>query len=419
MFRVTCVSRRLDGGAFHLSPGENELVNKRAPVVLRGSLATIWEQMLVLHELTAAEQRTAFGRMERSAQTRFAGLLATFYDGGLVELHPDDQPLDVTLRNPQLLKLHLELTHRCNFSCKACYLGHRLRPSNGEYRDEGTTEDWIRVIRDGAELGCSFATVTGGEPFLRKDIFDILEALSNENIISEINTNGSVITPQIADKLTSVLISSIAISIYGHDRESAHQYTNNGAGNAAALKAIRLLKERRLPMNIKYFSTLGTAAGADRLRRELEEIGVNLQVRQNNIHGDIFQGRQLSEGWQVLGMERSNVVQKHELPCHPSRSELTVEPNGNIRACPKISVYFGNAFETGLKEVWRRSSEMAEFRKFWIDYCEEEGFVKNSTPGSLCPASKMLSRPNGYRDFQKRWNTWQNGGQLVQIDSQR
>lgn len=419
MFRVTCVSRRLDDGDFQLFRSEDQKIDKQSPVLLRGQLASVWEQMLNLHARTTEEQRAAFKQMERPAQVRFASLLSAFYNGGLVELHPDDQPLDVTLKNPQLLKLHLELTHRCNFGCDACYLGHRLRRSNGEYRDEGSTADWIRAIRDAADLGCSFSTVTGGEPFLRKDILDILDALSNEGIISEVNTNASTITPQIADRLASLLISSISISIYGFDRGSAQQYTGNGAGHVAALRAIRLLKDRQVPTYLKYFATRQNIGGADQLQKELEEIGVPIQIRAHQIHGDIFEGRQLGDPWQVAELEHSNVVQKTELPCHPSRSELTIEPNGDIRACPKISVYFGNAFETGLKEVWRRSSDMTAFRKFWIDYCKEEGFVKDSTPGSLCPASQMLTKPNGYQDFQSRWNTWQNGGQLVQINLQR
>jgi len=99
---------------------------------------------------------------------------------------------------------------------------------------------------------------------------------------------------------------------------------------------------------------------------------------------------------------------------------LNIEPDGRIRACPKIGVHFGNVFQDGLKNVWHRSSDVDAFRSFWVDYCKQEGFVQGASHGSLCPASAMLSKPNGLSQFRSRWQSWQQEEErYVQIGSPR
>ena len=90
-------------------------------------------------------------------------------------------------------------------------------------------------------------------------------------------------------------------------------------------------------------------------------------------------------------------------PNNPTGTVLNIEPDGRIRACPKVSVHFGNVFRDGLRHVWERSSEMAGFRAFWIDYCKTAGFEKGTKHDVLCPAAAMLSQPEGLTQFRRQW----------------
>ena len=419
MFAITCSSERLPDGRFQLLADENWRLKTRKQILLDGPFIEVWDQLLALGGLSHESQRAVLQQMGKEARTRLIATLTAFRRGGLVEFEANDGPPSATLAQPRLIKLHLELTHRCNFRCAACYLGARLQRAGADDSGEGTTDQWLQTIREAAELGCSFATVTGGEPFVRRDLLTLLEALSDHGIISEINTNASPITPEIAARLSTLLISGVSVTLYGYDESSAQQYSGNAPGYLAAMRAVHSLAEARVPVNVKYFTTRDNVDGFARVKRELEPLGIELSRIGHTIHADIFDGEQRGGELAAPNLPHPQVVQDRELPCHPTGRVLNIEPDGRIRACPKIGVHFGNVFRDGLRTVWEQSSGVKAFRAFWVDYCQEEGFVQGSRHGSLCPASAMLSKPNGLSQFRSRWQTWQQEEPYVQIGSSR
>src|SRR5512136_2526220 len=60
----------------------------------------------------------------------------------------------------------LELTHRCNLSCKHCYIGKSVE-------DELSLAELRGILDQLAGEGCMYLLLTGGEPLIRKDFFDI------------------------------------------------------------------------------------------------------------------------------------------------------------------------------------------------------------------------------------------------------
>jgi MoaA/NifB/PqqE/SkfB family radical SAM enzyme len=405
MFAMTCSSERLPGGEFQVLANENWRLKVRKPVILKGALADLWEQLSAVAELSHQEQRSLLKQMDPRAKASLIVALSKFQRSGWIQFKAEYKSPAETLARPQLVKLHLELTHRCNFQCTACYLGSRLQRPGADASAEGTTEQWVRTIDEAGELGCTFATVTGGEPFLRQDVLTILRALSENGIIAEVNTNASPISRSIARQLRTLLISNVAVSLYGYDPQSAHEYSGNAPGHRASIDAIHHLAEAQVPLHVKYFATRGNVAGYEGLCRELEPIGIKPVLSGHAIHADIFDGNGLghAEDLTAQDLPRLRVVQGGDLPCHPTGTVLNIEPDGRIRACPKVSVHFGNVFRDGLRHVWERSSEMAGFRAFWIDYCKTAGFEKGTKHDVLCPAAAMLSRPEGLTQFRRQW----------------
>ena len=81
----------------------------------------------------------------------------------------------------------LELTSKCNFRCEFCHI-HR----KNNIKQDMTTDQVITVIDALSEAGTSFLYVTGGEPLIREDIFEILKYIKQKNMYVLLGTNGSL-----------------------------------------------------------------------------------------------------------------------------------------------------------------------------------------------------------------------------------
>ena len=82
-----------------------------------------------------------------------------------------------------------ELTRNCNLDCVHC----RARAGAGPYDNELTLEECVRIIDDIAAFATPTIILTGGEPLLRKDIFDIIEHATAKGLRTVIAVNGTLV----------------------------------------------------------------------------------------------------------------------------------------------------------------------------------------------------------------------------------
>ena len=87
---------------------------------------------------------------------------------------------------------NFELTARCNFNCPMCYV--HLKQEDVEARGrELTAAQWIDLARQARDAGMVFVLLTGGEPFIREDFFEIYHAMKQMGLMISINSNGSML----------------------------------------------------------------------------------------------------------------------------------------------------------------------------------------------------------------------------------
>lgn len=114
---------------------------------------------------------------------------------------------------------NFELTARCNFDCPMCYVHLNQKDMEAAGR-ELTAEQWIHLARQAKDRGMMFALLTGGEPFVRKDFFEIYEAMRKMGILISINSNGSMLSGEIRERLLENPPMRMNISLYGGCRET-------------------------------------------------------------------------------------------------------------------------------------------------------------------------------------------------------
>jgi len=103
------------------------------------------------------------------------------------------------------------ITKRCNLRCLHCYSDSDSNPA----ADELTTRECYRVIDDLADFGVPALLISGGEPLLRPDLFDIAAYAAAKGLKLTLSTNGTLITQQVASKIRQAGFNYVGISLDG------------------------------------------------------------------------------------------------------------------------------------------------------------------------------------------------------------
>jgi radical SAM protein with 4Fe4S-binding SPASM domain len=141
-----------------------------------------------------------------------------------------------------------ELTQRCNFNCKMCYVHDCTQKT-----DPLSTEDWLNIAQQAKDAGTLFLLLTGGEPLLRDDFEEIYTVLVKMGFLVSINTNGSLLEEysELFDKLPPTRIN---VSLYGADNSAYRQLCGNDAFDKV-LSSIKRMKNQGISMRLNTIFT--------------------------------------------------------------------------------------------------------------------------------------------------------------------
>jgi MoaA/NifB/PqqE/SkfB family radical SAM enzyme len=166
----------------------------------------------------------------------------------------------------------IEVTYRCNLKCEMCYERRQMEQLkvSPDKQQELSLEE-IKHIIDQTPLWC-LIIFTGGEPFCRRDILDILDYATRHRRC-HIVTNGALITPKIAQTLVEMKLLSIGISIDGD--EAIHDQLRGIPGTyRRAINAMKLIREYRQQKGIRWplinLKTLISSSNVHLLTRMVE-----------------------------------------------------------------------------------------------------------------------------------------------------
>ena len=134
---------------------------------------------------------------------------------------------------------YLDITYRCNNNCRHCWL--RISPDDSLKANEITFPEIRKYFQDAKSLGCTRWYISGGEPMLRQDFVEIFDFISSHASHYSLNTNGTLITPEIAGLMKRP--GNKWISLYGATAEVNDHVTRTPGSFAAAIRGMSYLKE--------------------------------------------------------------------------------------------------------------------------------------------------------------------------------
>ena len=147
---------------------------------------------------------------------------------------------------------NFELTSRCNFNCPMCYV--HLSQTENLTEKELTAAQWIDLARQARDQGMVFVLLTGGEPFLRKDFFEIYEAMKSMGLMVSINTNGSLLQGEIRRRLLGNPPHRMNISLYGGNPQTYRNMCGRDAFDSV-VENIRTLKHAGIDVRLNLSIT--------------------------------------------------------------------------------------------------------------------------------------------------------------------
>ncbi|MBI4834755.1 MAG: radical SAM protein [Planctomycetes bacterium] len=269
----------------------------------------------------------------------------------------------------------LELTKRCNLSCRHCY-----RVVN-KARKEIPTTRVISLVNELRKAGSLYVTLTGGEPLLHPDLLRICSALNDAHMAIQIFTNGTLVTAGLARELSRFNITDISLSLYGAAPETHNRITGDNASFNKTIRAVSILKRHKLPVRVKFIMMNDNIIEYSRMRKLAGKMGVYYDIDPvitpcDNGDTAPTKLRLSDEGLKKIYSRAIKTPDaKRTTPgtfsCSFGRSLCAINTYGDVYPCIQVPRSAGNIIKRPFIKVWRESKWLKELRGYSADKVKE------------------------------------------------
>lgn len=299
------------------------------------------------------------------------------------------------------LRVQLDLTYRCNERCIHCYLDH-------EDHGELTTAEVLGLLDQMAAAGTFFLSISGGEIFMRQDLFEILEHARRLRFSVQLKTNAVMVTAAKAARLAALGIDKVQISLYSHVAETHDAITKLPRSFERTVEGARRLVAAGVRVGFACVLMRDNADDYKGVQALAAEIGADFNLDATitpMMDGDRsilalnIDGGRLSEVFRdasLLGGDPGAMTQPptgpspleqamKTLPCSAGHSACYVSPYGEVFPCVQFPYEVGNIREQGFAEIWRDSPRLAEVRAIRLSDLEGCSSCVHGGSCSRCP----------------------------------
>lgn len=289
--------------------------------------------------------------------------------------------------------IQMHLTERCNLRCRHCY-------QDGRSSDEMTLSEIKDVITEVSDMLKAWTethalvfspsfNITGGEPFLRKELFEILREIRDRGFGVFLLTNGTLVNRERAKTLAELGISGAQVSIEGP--EDVHDSIRGAGSFAAATAGIERLIDSGVPVTlnvtlsglnaeqVKKIIAFGSQVGAKRVGfSRLVPSGKGSSLLASMLAADQVKALYASLlSLEIKGLEivtgdpiasqmksaaRRDAGNIAVSGCSAGVSGLTIHSNGDVSPCRRMPIRLGNVRSDSLREIWAASPVLEALR---------------------------------------------------------
>lgn len=294
-----------------------------------------------------------------------------------------------------------EITRSCNLSCAHC----RAAAEFGAYPGELTLDQCKALIDDICSITNPILILTGGEPFMRPDIWDIIDYAREKGAMPVIGTNGTVITEEIAAHMAEHRIKRISVSIDFPDAEGQDAFRGKKGAFDDAIRGIRIAEEHGIGVQVNTTVTKQNADKMDDLLKLAEDIGAAAlhpfflvptgrgeSLRDIELSPDEYEevlnwvwdrqktsplyfkptdaphyyrvAHQKAHQEDMTGEELSHVINTHSRGCLGGISFVFISHVGDVQPCGYFDMQLGNVLEEPFSKIWTESPVFNNLRDY-------------------------------------------------------
>ena len=286
------------------------------------------------------------------------------------------------------LVLSWNVTRKCNLKCSHCY----INAAKEELHNELTTEEGKRLMDQISEVSRPLLILSGGEPLLRNDIYELIQYGTTKGFRMGLGSNGSLLDDTVARKLADAGVKTVSISLDSRIPEKHDDFRGVTGSWQKAIEAIKALKKNRILVQVNTTVTQQNCPEVDDIMSLTEQLGVE------NFHLFFLvptgRGTRLAD---ISAAMYENIIKstfaksaRHKLNVRPSCAPqfmrvakdmhldmrqwirgclaglyyCRVYPNGDVTPCPYLPIKLGNTREKTFSEIWFNSPIMKDLRDF-------------------------------------------------------
>jgi AdoMet-dependent heme synthase len=293
------------------------------------------------------------------------------------------------------LTVSWNLTRLCNLECAHCYIDAGKR---ADRTGELSAEEALGVLAQIAEVNPQAVLIlTGGEPLLRKDIYDLVRAASETGFWTVLGSHGGMLDGAVAEKLVAAGLKGVGVSLDSVDAERHDKFRGIQGAFRRTSAALEVMRAVGLPFLIETTVTrwnrselapmaeLATERGATALNvfflvptgrgaslndlspRDYEEALVELARLQEEYAGRLLVNAKCAPHYRRVLWERDHdstfVRTFHGGGCPAGTYYCRITPDGDLTPCPYMPLPVGNLRQTRFAELWRESPVLRQFRE--------------------------------------------------------
>ena len=297
-----------------------------------------------------------------------------------------------------------EITRRCNLNCVHCRSSSEMEVKG--HRDF-STEEAYRIIDDIASYAKPVIVLSGGEPLLRKDVFDIAKYGTEKELRMCIATNGTLVTDEICEKMNASGVKMVSLSLDGSTDAIHDDFRSQKGAFAGTINAARLFKKHGVQFLVNSSFTKRNQEDIPHVYKLAKELGATAWYmfmivptgRGEEIMNELISKEDYEEilDWHYQ-MEKNEkdllvrptcaphyyriVLQKQKEEgekferrslkfstggskgCIAGQVIALIDVDGNVLPCSYFPKFAGNVREQSFKDVWENSELFKELRDF-------------------------------------------------------
>ncbi len=297
-----------------------------------------------------------------------------------------------------------EITRRCNLKCVHCRSASELVVSQ---HPDFPTREAFRIIDDIASYAKPVVVLSGGEPLLRKDVFDIAQYGTNKGLRMCLATNGTLVTDKICEKIKASGIRIVSLSLDGSTDTVHDDFRKQAGAFAGTINAAKLFNkygieflinssftkrnQEEIPKVYKLAKDLGATAWymfmivptgrGEEIMNELiskedyEEILAWHYQMEKNEKDLLVRPTCAPHYYRIVLQKQKEEGEKFERRslkfstggskgCIAGQVIALIDVDGNVLPCSYFPKYAGNIKEQSFKDIWENSELFKELRDF-------------------------------------------------------